>query len=297
MGGVAKAIGSIPGKIIGGIVGGAGDSLSGGGATAYGNSTGLDMNYGQQIKDRSGDTAGNTAFLDKLLMDQASGASPSVAQQQLQMTTDQNVQNAMAMAASSRGVNTGLAAREAMRAGTDANQQATGQASLLRAQEQQQAAQNMMANQAQKDSFITGMNSIGTSRDTGQASTSEAGKNRSMQGAGNLMGAAGGAAGAMAMSDENAKKNVKDASLNIDAFLDHIKSVSYEYKDKDKNKEGAGKGKYVGVMAQDLEKSGLGEMMVKDTKDGKKVDFGKGFGLLLASQARINERLKELEDK
>jgi len=51
-------------------------------------------------------------------------------------------------------------------------------------------------------------------------------------------------------------------------------------------------------MAQDLEKAGkIGKSMVKNTEYGKMVDYGKGFGSILAAQVQLNERLKELEKK
>ena len=46
-------------------------------------------------------------------------------------------------------------------------------------------------------------------------------------------------------------------------------------------------------MAQDLEKTQLGKQMVENTPEGKQVNFGKGLGLVMASQARLNERLNK----
>ena len=51
-------------------------------------------------------------------------------------------------------------------------------------------------------------------------------------------------------------------------------------------------------MAQDLEKAGpVGKSMVEDTPMGKLVNYGKGFGAVLAAQAHLNQRLKALESK
>ena len=100
----------------------------------------------------------------------------------------------------------------------------------------------------------------------------------------------------MAMSDKNLKKNIKSARdkdllspKEIDGFLDSLYAHQYNYKD---GKHG--KGKQVGVMAQDLEKTQLGKQMVEDTTEGKRVNFGKGLGLVVASQARLNERLNSI---
>jgi hypothetical protein len=48
-------------------------------------------------------------------------------------------------------------------------------------------------------------------------------------------------------------------------------------------------------MAQDLEESPMGASFVKDTPDGKQVDYGHGLAAILAAQANIHSRLKELE--
>ena len=58
-------------------------------------------------------------------------------------------------------------------------------------------------------------------------------------------------------------------------FLDALKPNSFEYKDKFKKDPLAGEGRFLGVMAQDLEKAGpVGKSMVKDTPMGKLVNYG-----------------------
>ena len=113
-----------------------------------------------------------------------------------------------------------------------------------------------------------------------------------------IMGFAGAVApyAAMAWSDRGLKKNIRSAKdkdllspKEIDGFLDSLYGFQYNYKD---GKHG--KGKQVGVMAQDLEKTQLGRQMVEDTPKGKQVNFGKGLGLVVASQARLNERLNTI---
>ena len=98
-----------------------------------------------------------------------------------------------------------------------------------------------------------------------------------------------------AFSDKNLKKNVRSAkdkdllsSVEIDGFLGTLSPKQYNYKDKNH-----GEGKQVGIMAQDLEKTQLGKQMVENTPEGKQVNFGKGLGLVMASQARLNERLNK----
>ena len=102
------------------------------------------------------------------------------------------------------------------------------------------------------------------------------------------------------ISDEDNKKEMKkdDKEFNSKSFLDALQSYTYEYKDKFKNNPQAGEGKRLSVMAQDLEKAGpVGKSMVIDTPQGKVVDYGRGFGAILAAQAELNKRLKKIEKK
>lgn len=95
-------------------------------------------------------------------------------------------------------------------------------------------------------------------------------------------------------SDINLKKNISPGSGEVESFLDALNSYKYEYKDE--NAPGSDAGMFVGVMAQDLEKSPMGASFVKDTPDGKMVDYGHGLAAILASQANIHDRLKQLEE-
>jgi hypothetical protein len=106
-------------------------------------------------------------------------------------------------------------------------------------------------------------------------------------------------------SDERVKTDVKstkssEPNMNPKSFLDKLHAYSYEYKDAVKNDPRASTKPQLGILAQDLEKAGpVGEQMVQeDPATGiKQVDFGKGFGAILASQVTLNQRLKELESK
>ncbi len=92
---------------------------------------------------------------------------------------------------------------------------------------------------------------------------------------------------AMSMSDKRIKE-----------FLDKQQAYEYEYKDQYKGLPGAGEGRYVSPMAQDLAKTELGKSMVQKGPDGKLVvDYGKGFGTIVAAQAYLNERMNDLEAK
>ena len=93
-------------------------------------------------------------------------------------------------------------------------------------------------------------------------------------------------------SDENLKTDINEADNEIDEMLDKLSPYSFEYKDKKH-----GEGKQTGVMAQDLEKSKAGKNMVVDTAEGKAVDVKKALSTIMASQARLSQRLKDLEKK
>lgn len=109
---------------------------------------------------------------------------------------------------------------------------------------------------------------------------------------------AGGAGGLMSMfSDENCKTHVGDGSDEVRGFLDSVEPHSYEYKDEYQDNPLAGEGEFVSPMAQELEQTELGADMVQDTPDGKVVDYGKGFGTLLAGVADINKRLSRIEGR
>lgn len=111
---------------------------------------------------------------------------------------------------------------------------------------------------------------------------------------------AAGASGLAQVSDEKLKTDKKaegSQDFNPKSFLDKLQAYSYEYKKGAKDMEGAGEGRHLSVMAQDLEKAGpVGKSMVEQDENGNKVvDYGKGFGAILASQAQLNERLSQIE--
>jgi hypothetical protein len=110
--------------------------------------------------------------------------------------------------------------------------------------------------------------------------------------AGTAMGAAGGPGIAAAgVSDRKAKTEIKRSKKELDQLMDAIKAYKYKYKN-----PAHGEGERISPMAQDLEKSKLGKAMVSQHESGyKMVDYGKGLGTMMASVARLNERLKKLE--
>lgn len=97
-----------------------------------------------------------------------------------------------------------------------------------------------------------------------------------------------------AFSDVRAKKNIQAGGPSIEEFLGLLEPATYDYKNP--SAFGAGPGKHTGVMAQDLEKSQIGQQLVMDTPQGKMVDYGKAMPALLASIVHLNQKQRVLED-
>ena len=95
-------------------------------------------------------------------------------------------------------------------------------------------------------------------------------------------------------SDYRMKREIRAADSQVEGFLDALNAYQYEYKDP--HAPGSDPGIFVGVMAQDLEKTPMGASFVKDTPQGKMVDYGHGLAAILASQSNIHDRLRRLEE-
>lgn len=100
---------------------------------------------------------------------------------------------------------------------------------------------------------------------------------------------AGGAALGAAASDRRLKKDVGDGDAKSKNILKALKSHTFKYKD-----EKYGKGEQYGVMAQDLQKAGLGHAVI-DTPAGKMVDGAKTATSSLALVAALGRRVEKLE--
>jgi hypothetical protein len=102
---------------------------------------------------------------------------------------------------------------------------------------------------------------------------------------------------AMLMSDERAKTGIEPGTKPLRSLLDQIGPHEYSYKD-----PADGAGRYVGPMAQELERTELGRSAIIETPRGKMVDFnaigggpGRLPGVLLAAASDLHARLKKLE--
>lgn len=99
------------------------------------------------------------------------------------------------------------------------------------------------------------------------------------------------------ISDETKKTAISYDPKDVERFMDRLKASSYNYKDEVKDSPMASKNRELGVMAQDLEKSKLGKESVKNTPNGKIVDYDNLGPKMMASIANLNERLKNIEKK
>lgn len=105
------------------------------------------FNQEQRLADQQNAAEGvkKQEFAGQGFYDLATGNGPSVAQNQLNQTTGNNIANQAALAAGTRGVgaNAGLLARQVAQQGANTQQQAVGQGATLRAQEVSNALSNL----------------------------------------------------------------------------------------------------------------------------------------------------------
>lgn len=94
-------------------------------------------------------------------------------------------------------------------------------------------------------------------------------------------------------SDERAKTDVHEAARPLGELLGAAGAHDYRYKDPGKPMRG--EGRFVSPMAQELERTAIGRSMVRDTPDGKIVDYGKGLGAMLSGLGWVHRRLAALE--
>jgi len=271
---------SLPGKIFGGITGALG------GDAAY--------NVQNPTFDRTAfDPNAEEQQLTNLILQRARGEVPSVAEQQMRTGLDEAARRASSFAASQRGVSPALAARLASQGQQELMGQGIGQTAMLRAQEQQRAESLASGLIGDQRSARMAREQLGVNAALGAEGMRQRGAEAGASRQSSLLGGLGSAATVgLLMSDERAKTGARDGRGAAREMLDKIEPSSYEYKNK-----AHGQDRHLSPMAQDLEKSQAGKQMVVDTPDGKMVDYGRGFGAILAAQADLNERLKQVEGR
>lgn len=112
--------------------------------------------------------------------------------------------------------------------------------------------------------------------------------------------AAGGAGGLMslgplaALSDERCKQNAQQPSNGqLRSFMNSMEPSTFQYKDQNYSP-----GQHLGVMAQDVDDSKIGNAMVEQQPGGlKAINIPKALGATLASLAYLNERIDGMDKK
>lgn len=221
-------------------------------------------------------------------LQQRANGQNSLSAMQLQQGLQQNVAAQRAMAASASPANAAMAARTAAIQSGRLGAGLAGQQAIAGLQEQQQAqqqysqllqglrGQDMQAALGARQAAITGYG----------ASNAGVPAPSFLQQYGPMFQAG---AQAAAMSDRRLKTDVRDGSDDADKSLKGLKAHFFRYKD-DKH----GSGARVGVMAQDLERAGLGHAVI-NTPAGKAVHGGHLATALAAMMPGIDKRLGALE--
>jgi hypothetical protein len=274
-------------------------------------------NYGQ-----ANATAGQQGQLAQMLFRTASGQQPGPGE----LAVQRGVNNAMAQQTSAaqmaRGANAALAARTAARSTADIGVNGAGQRGIAQMQDVNNAQgqlAGLLGTQRWQDLSQTGQQ-IGVAQGNQQAQMGQqqlqlsalaqmlgvdqaalqqdlARRGLKLQDQGHLasMLQQAGTAAVAAASDSNLKTDVTDAREDIDEMLSALAPVAYRYKDEAKY----GEGRRAGIMAQDLQKSEAGRAIVVDLPDGAGIGFEpiKAISMALASLARLNERLSDLEKR
>lgn len=141
---------------------------------------------GQNGVQNQSDVFNQQQQLANTLGQQVQGQGPNPALAQLANTTGQNIQSQAALMGSQRGAsqNAGMMARQAGQQGAQINQQASGQAAVLRAQQQLAAQQQLQAQQVSMAGLSTnqvGQLQTGTQNQTAAAQNQQAMQLQSLQ--------------------------------------------------------------------------------------------------------------------
>jgi hypothetical protein len=259
------------------------------------------------------------------LMQQAAlGNAPSQAALQQQQGLQQSIAAQQAMAASARG-GAGLAGAQfqASQNAAGLQNQAVNQAAQLRAQEMANArgqyGMGNQVNQAQLGAQMQGqMLALQAERERQMAAgrwsaldeqryeaemKNAIEQDQQTQGwVKTLTGVAGGIGSGVAsvfgFSDERLKTDVEPGGKKVDAFLSMLKPYEYRYKEKKHEpSETPNGGWYLGVMAQNVEKSDIGKQFVRDLPEGKALEIRPLVSAMAGGLGRLHERLSKLESK
>jgi hypothetical protein len=213
----------------------------------------------------------------------------SVSAMQLQQAMQQSLAQQRSLAAGASPQNSAMAARTAAIQSGRINAGLSGQQAVAGLQERNQAWN-------QYSGMLSTLRSQDLSATLGARQNAEGAYGSGQFGAPQpsliqQYGPAAAAAAAAIASDRRLKTNVRDGDKQANAAASKLPAFAFAYKDKR-----FGAGKQLGVMAQDLERAGLGHAVVS-TPGGKVVHGGKLATANTAMIAAMGRRLAELEKK
>lgn len=247
--------------------------------------------FANQSQDRYGQYSQQGADALAMLQARANGAN-SVSAMQLQQGLQQNLAAQRANAASAAPQNQAMSARTAAIQSGRLGAGLSGQQALAGMQESNQAQQQygalLQGLRGQDLDAINGARQTAANAYGAQASGApqktwwEKNGPAVQAGAGFIAAAA---------SDRRLKKEVRDGTKDAEASLRGLSAHSFKYKD-----EKFGEGRRVGIMAQDLERAGLGHAVV-NTTFGKAIHGGHLSASLAAMMPGLDARLRKLEGK
>lgn len=243
------------------------------------------------------DMTGEMAKDRRFLQDLRSGRN-SISAEQLRQGLQQQLAQQQAASASARPGMAPMAARTAMMGMGRASSAMAGQQALAGLQERQMAAQQLaQMNQAQRAQDLQAALQSRQNAIQGYGGIVSAGSQRYAADQGvpsqgeRMFGLGSGLASMAMMSDRRAKTEIEPADDDAAKILRGLKAYRYRYKDS-RN----GEGPQLGIMAQDLERSGLRQAVI-DTPGGKMVHGAKLAGALAAMLPGLNRRIEKLEAK
>lgn len=219
----------------------------------------------------------------------------SVSAEQLRQGNQQAMSAQRSMAASASPQNSAMAARTAAQNMGRINMGLAGQqavAGLAERNAAQQGLANMIMQQRGQDlqaALGSRQNAIGAFNNVANNTGTNTDDKRLEQKVGMTTGLFSSLG--QLFSDRRLKTDVRDGDDEARRALDGLRAYTFNYKNQ---KHGAGK--QVGVMAQDLEKAGLGHV-VMDTPEGKAVDGGKLAAANTALLSSLAKRVGKLESK
>lgn len=259
---------------------------------------------------QSDQVRGDQNRLAGMLFAQADGSRQGAGELAVQRQANRAMAANTGAAQMARGANTAMAMRNMARSNADIGVNAAGQAGIAQLQDQQ-SAQNqlggLLGGMRGQDIQVAGANQQGQLAQqqlqlgmlaqmlgVDQATLQQELEKRKIDSTdkgmfGSLLQTGG---SLMAMSDREVKTEIEDADFQVDYVLADLKPYAYRYKN-----EKHGKGRRLGIMAQDLEQTALGRSIVIETPEGKALDVNAALSLALAAVARLDKRVRELEER